>query len=40
VLVGSMDRPEAVTPTGEAFAEERLPWLHLTLPPAPAQDAG
>jgi RimJ/RimL family protein N-acetyltransferase len=37
VLVGSLDRPEAVTPTGEAFAEERLPWLHLaSTAPAPS----
>ena len=40
VLVGKMDRPEAVTPTGEAFVEERLPWLHLKLPPAPSDDTG
>jgi len=32
VLVGSLDRPEAFPPTGNAFAEERLPWLHLTTP--------
>ncbi len=36
VLVGTMDRPEAVTPTGEAFVEERLPWLHLATSAQPA----
>ena len=29
VLVATLDHPDAVTPRGEAFAEERLPWLHL-----------
>ena len=38
VLVGTLDRPDAVTPRSEAFVEERLPWLHLTLPAA--ADAG
>ena len=32
ILVATLDRPEAVTPTREAFAEERLPWLHLAMP--------
>ena len=36
VLVATLDRPEAVTPQGEAFAEERLPWLRL----APHRSAG
>jgi hypothetical protein len=36
VLVGTLDRPEAVTPTREAFAEERLPWMQLAAPPADA----
>jgi hypothetical protein len=34
VLVGTLDRPDMVTPTGEAFVEERLPWLHVSLPAA------
>jgi len=38
VLVATLDRPEAVTPTGEAFVEERLPWLHLA-PPRAAEQA-
>jgi hypothetical protein len=38
VLAATLDRPEAVTPKGEAFAEERLPWLHLAPPPEPAAD--
>ena len=38
VLVATLDRPEAVTPQGEAFAEERLAWLHLA--PAPERPAG
>lgn len=29
--LGLFDTPDIV-PTGQAFAEERLPWLHLTLP--------
>jgi hypothetical protein len=29
LLVGTLDHPERVTPRGHAFAEERLPWLHL-----------
>jgi hypothetical protein len=32
VLVGSLDRPEDFAPTRNAFAEERLPWLHLADP--------
>jgi hypothetical protein len=36
VLVATLDRPDAVTPRREAFAEERLPWLHLAPPPEPA----
>ena len=28
--LGTLDHPELVRPTGQAFAEERLPWLHLT----------
>jgi hypothetical protein len=37
VLVGSLDRPEDFPPTGNAFAEERLHWLHLAMP---GRDAG
>jgi hypothetical protein len=29
VLAATLDRPEAVTPQGEAFIEERLPWLRV-----------
>lgn len=29
VLIGTLDHPERMTPQGHAFAEERLPWLHL-----------
>jgi hypothetical protein len=35
VLVATLDRPEAVLPQGEAFAEERLAWLRLA--PAPVE---
>jgi hypothetical protein len=38
VLVATLDRPEAVTPQGEAFAAERLPWLRLASPEQAAQD--
>ena len=38
VLVATLDRPEAVTPQCEAFAEERLPWLRLGAPEQAAQD--
>jgi hypothetical protein len=38
VLAATLDRPEAVTPQGEAFAEERLPWLHLAPPPTAAAE--
>ena len=27
--VGAFDDPSALAPTGQAFADERLPWLHL-----------
>ena len=27
--VGVFDDPASLAPTGQAFAEERLPWLHL-----------
>jgi hypothetical protein len=36
VLVATLDRPDAVTPKREAFAEERLPWLRLAPHPEPA----
>ena len=32
VLVGTLDRPEDFAPTGNAFAEEQLPWLRLIMP--------
>jgi hypothetical protein len=32
VLVGSMDRPQDFPPSGDAFVEEKLPWLHLAAP--------
>jgi hypothetical protein len=28
--VGAFDRPADFPPKGEAFAEERVPWLHLS----------
>lgn len=28
--VGAFDLPQDFPPTGHAFAEERLPWLHIT----------
>ena len=28
--IGAFDDPSALAPTGQAFADERLPWLHLT----------
>lgn len=31
VLIGTMDRPQDFVPTGNAFVEERLPWLHLSV---------
>ena len=30
--IGAFDRPEDFAPSGEAFAEERLGWLHLAEP--------
>jgi hypothetical protein len=36
VLAATLDRPEAVMPEGEAFAEERLAWLRLAPGPAAA----
>jgi hypothetical protein len=33
VLVATLERPEAMTPQGEAFAEQRLPWLRLAPEP-------
>lgn len=30
--VGAFDRPEDFPPAGHAFAEERVPWLHLSEP--------
>jgi len=40
VLAATLDRPGAVTPQGEAFAGERLPWLRLAPAPpaAPVED--
>ena len=32
LLVGSLDHPERLAPEGDAFVEERLPWLHLAAP--------
>lgn len=29
IHVSAFDNPEAFAPTGAAFAEERIPWLHL-----------
>ena len=28
--VGAFDMPQDFPPTGHAFVEERLPWLHIT----------
>lgn len=33
--IGAFDEPGRTPPIGEAFAAERLGWLHLTLPPRP-----
>ena len=30
--LGSFDDPADLVPTTEAYAEERLPWVHLSLP--------
>jgi len=27
--VGAFDEPSAFAPSGQAFADERLPWLHF-----------
>jgi len=27
--IGAFDDPSSLAPTGQAFPEERLPWLHL-----------
>lgn len=35
VHVGAFDNPAAFPPTGHAFPEERVPWLHLASPPFP-----
>lgn len=32
VLLATLDSPEALVPTQEVFAEERIPWMHLQLP--------
>lgn len=32
VLTGTFERPEDFIPTHDAFAGERLPWLHLATP--------
>jgi hypothetical protein len=29
VLIGTMDRPQDFPPTRDAFADEKLPWVHL-----------
>jgi hypothetical protein len=29
VLIGTMDRPQDFVPQGDAFAEEKLPWVPL-----------
>lgn len=34
VLSATLDTPEAVPPTAEVFAEERIPWMHVRLPGA------
>jgi hypothetical protein len=34
VLIGTMDRPEDFPPAGDAFAEEKLPWLPLLEDPS------
>jgi hypothetical protein len=31
--VGAFDDPETLAPAGQAFADERLSWLHLGDPP-------
>jgi hypothetical protein len=28
--IGAFDDPSLLAPTGQAFADERLPWLHIT----------
>jgi hypothetical protein len=28
--IGTFDDPSTLAPTGHAFADERVPWLHLT----------
>ncbi len=28
--IGAFDDPSSLAPAGQAFADERLPWLHLT----------
>ena len=35
VLVGALDHPEDFPPQRDAFAEEKLPWLHLGTPGGP-----
>ena len=35
LLVGSLDRPEDFPPQGDAFVEEKLPWLPLVEPGRP-----
>ncbi len=34
VLSATLDDPAAVPPTGEFFAEEKIPWVHVRLPGA------
>ena len=35
IHVGAFDAPEDFPPAGHAFAEERVPWVHLQLPQPP-----
>jgi hypothetical protein len=34
--VGAFDDAGPFAPTGHAFADERLPWVHIAAPPMPA----
>src|SRR5687768_10152994 len=35
IHVGAFDAPEDFPPTGHAFAEERIPWVHISDPRVP-----
>lgn len=37
IHVGVFDDPEPLAPTGHAFADERVSWLEIAVPPVPTR---